>query len=122
MMPTKKRLAKEREKKKRDEAFAVLPEHLVGADLSLNEIVQKDIGFYCTNLCKHDENGEPYKAVLHPEKPSNDKSADERRAEAFRLKEKYPDHWCRSGAKWIAGEKGVSMGVRAIQKYIKDFP
>jgi len=118
-MPTKKRLAKEREKKKRDEAFAVLPAHLLGADLSLNEIVQKDIGFYCTNLCKHDKNGEPYKAALHPEKPSNDKSAAERRAVATQLKEKYPKHWGRR-ADLIAKKEGKV--IRTIQKYFKDFP
>lgn len=131
-MPTKERLAKEQarrlEEKRLDEIFGPLAEQLDNVDLALNEYVQKEIGFYATNLCKHDENGEPYKAVLHPEKPSNDKRADERRAEALRLKDKYPDQWRRGGPKCIAIAEGVDMTnandnpVRKIQRYRKDFP
>ena len=132
MMPTKARKAREREKKARneelDKAFAVLPGQFTDADMSLNEIIQKEIGFYSTNLCKHNENGEPYKAVLHPEKSGNDRSAEAKRAEALRLKGKYPQQWCkRGGAKIIAIAEGINIAqtdnlIRKIQKYFRDFP
>lgn len=121
-MPTKERLAKERarrlEERRLDEIFGPLAGQLGEVDLTLNEYVQKEIGFYATHLCKHDENGEPYKAVLHPEKPSNDKRTEERRAEALRLKEKYPKQWGKR-ADLIAKKEGKV--IRTIQKYFKDF-
>lgn len=124
-MPTKERRAKERarelEEKRLDEILAPLAEQFDNADLTLNEIAIKAARPYNTNLIKFYENGQPYRVALHPEKPSNDERADERRAEALRLKQKYPDKWgVRSWAKWIAGKE--DLGARAIQKYFKDFP
>lgn len=131
-MPTKERLAKERarkqEEKRLDEIFGPLAGQLGEVDLTLNEMAIEAARSY-TNLGKFDENGEPYRCVLHPEKPSNDKRADERRAEALRLKEKYPEQWsARGGSKYIAIAEGVDMTnandnpLRKIQKYIEDFP
>ncbi len=121
MMPTKERLAKERQCREEGKALGAPPNYLANVDMALNEDLQKNIGFYATNLVAFDENGEPYKKVPHPEKPSNDKRADGRRAEALRLKEKYPKKWGkRAYAKWIAGTEGV--GIRTVQKYFKDFP
>lgn len=127
MMPTKERLDKERLRKQEIEAFGTIPEHMANADMSLNEIVLQELGFYRTNLCKYDKNGEPYKVALHPEKPSNDKRAAEKFAEALRLKDKYPCHWGkRGGPKCIAIAEGMNMdndnAIRKIQKYFIDFP
>ena len=122
-MPTKERLAKEREKKKMDEAldkiFAVLPEHLVCADLSLNKIAESLDKRYFYNWVTYSDDGETAYKDPHPEKPSNDKRADERRAEAARLKEKYPKQWG-VRADLIARKEGKV--IRTIQKYFKEFP
>lgn len=126
-MPTKKRLAKEREKKKRGEAFAVLPEHLVGADLSLNEIAESiDKNYFC-NWVTYSADGETAYKDPHPEKKGNTVKTDKRRAEALRLKEKYPDQWGkRGGPKCIAIAEGMDMAndhpPRKIQEYFNDFP
>lgn len=131
MMPTKERLAKERqrklEEKRLDEILGPLAGQLGEVDLSLNEIAIEAARSY-TNLVKFDENGVPYRCVLHPEKPGNDKSVDKRRDNALRLKGLYPDQWGKDGGpKRIAIAEGIDISdndniLRAIQKYFKDFP
>lgn len=121
-MPTKERLAKERarklEEKRLEDAFAMLPEHLAGADMSLNEMaVDIDVDYFY-NWVTYSADGETAYKNPHPEKPSNDKRADERRAEALRLKELYPKQWGKR-ADLIAKKEGKV--IRTIQKYFKDF-
>lgn len=134
-MPTKERLAKERERKAmrkqaedhiRQRKTPLSPEFLARSKALVTALM--DIGIYGTNRVKFDENGDPYWND-NPAKESNDRSAVERRAEALRLKEKYPEQWGkRGGPKCIAIAEGIDMTntndnpVRKIQRYRKDFP
>ncbi len=121
MMPTKIRLAKERLRKEQANALGECPEHLVGGDMSLNIMAEAIDKNYLYNWVTYSEDGETAYKTLHPEKPSNDKRTEERRAKALRLKEKYPEKWGkRAYADQIAGAEGV--GIRTVQKYFKDFP
>lgn len=125
-MPTKERLAKMREKKKRDEAFVVLPDHLVGADMSLNEAAEA-LGIYTGGLVAFEECGEPY---LHENtgRGGNEKRREDRKDAARELQHKYSEIWGKHGAagKIVRKEKRINtevkLSVRTVQQYIKDFP
>lgn len=126
MMPTKKRVTKQNERKKMFDAIGPIPEYLVNADMSLNQAAQY-IGIYIGGLVAFDEEGEPY---LHEEigKGGNKLRRDDRRDAALALQRKYSDIWGKRGAagtivrreKRIAAQ--IQLSVRTVQQYIKDFP
>lgn len=102
-----------------EEAFAIPPEHLVGADMLLNEMAA-DIGIYTGGLVAFDEDGEPY---LHPciGKGGNERRKENRENNVWGLQKKYHTIWGKRGtAKVIALDEGLS--VRTVQQYFKDFP
>jgi hypothetical protein len=134
-MPTKKRLAIEREKaleqKRMAEIFNNLPKNITAHDLEVTRNLgydEKTWNYIRTNLVKFDADGQPYRVAPHPEKKDNEKRRDFRRAEAARLKGLYPHFWgMPSGAKNIAILEEIDISkkdnlLRKIQKYFNDFP
>lgn len=119
MMPTKKRVAKQNERKKMFDAAGPIPEHLVNADMSVNQAA-KYVGIYTGGLVVVDERGEAY---LHEEvgKGGNEMRRNDRKDTVEQLQRKHADIWGkRSAAKRIAAEEQLS--VRTVQQYFKDFP
>lgn len=126
-MPTKRRLAKEREKKKLDKIFDVAPEYLMAVDMSLNEAAEV-LGIYTGGLVAFDAGGEAY---LHQNtgKGGNEKRREDRKEVALELQRKYRDIWGLRGAarKILRNEKltskeKIKLSMRTVQQYIKDFP
>ena len=98
-MPTKERIAKEKELEAIERE---LDELLLPKKGSLKDIfdLQSDLksgcGIYLTNFISFDEDGNPWR---HADigRGGNEQREDDRRDRASRLKIKYPEDWCSRG-------------------------